>query len=176
MKFKKGAKRSTIAKSKQKARAKTKKRVIKKNTKTQKRISDKKRVERKEKQRAQRLNHESQKITNKQKQAIVEKANQVRESRNLELMGLYAMFKIVNKRDIEKTDRFKPEDIKKLCKKFLTVYEKMDEAKKKEFSPLIPLAEKKILQVDEYLKVEKQREKEEVKAEKAKKLVENAKK
>ena len=159
MKFKKGIKKAKINASRQKAKAKTKARKAKRNNKSIKKRSDKKRVERNEKRKAIILKNKEGKITNAKKTEIVNKANQVREQRRMELLGLAVMFKILNGRDIEKTDSFHPKDIKAMCEKFLKKYEKMDDAKKEEYKPLVPLAEKKIKQADLYLEQDKKIEK-----------------
>jgi len=95
------------------------------------------------------------KLTKAKKAQIVELANRARETRRMELLGLAVMFKIVNGRNIEETDKFSPADISKLCVSFLEKHKKMKKAEQQEFSPLLPLATRKIAQAKEYADTQK---------------------
>jgi len=114
--------------------------------------AEKKRAKRQEKKKEM---NKTGKLTRAKKAQIVEMANRARETRRMELLGMAVMFKIVNGRNIEETDKFSPADISKLCVSFLEKHKKMKKSEQQEFSPLVPLAMRKIQQAKEYAETQK---------------------
>jgi len=152
MKFKKGAKRAKVNAGKQKTKSKR----AKKQKKGRKIKTDKNRLKRKKKaSMIRRMGKDFRASKRRKAKKMISKIAEVNENRKNELLGMAVMFKIVKDREIEKTDQFKPNDIKKLCNDFLKKYKKMDEAKQIEFKPLVALAEKKIKQTEIYFDSEK---------------------
>jgi hypothetical protein len=129
-----------------------KKNIINKATTMQQKKIDKKRTGRDKKRKEKLLKTKEGRITNAKKNRAVKKANKILEVRRLELLGIAMIFKIVKGREIIKLDKFKPEDIKYLCESFLRKYRRMGAGDRKTYKPLVPLAEKKIKQAQEYFK------------------------
>lgn len=109
-----------------------------------KKPEDKKRIKREEKRKSLRLKNESNRMTKARQQEIVDQANRTVEIRKYELLGLGVIFKILNGRNIEDTDKFSPKLIGKMCQNFVDKYKKMSKEEKREFEPLVPLAQRKI--------------------------------
>jgi len=120
-----------------------------------KKTAEKQNKKRAEKRKSLRLKKESSKMTKAKQQEAVDRANKVREIRKYELLGLGVMFKILNGRDIKKTDKFSPEIIGKMCQDFLDKYKKMNKDEQKEFHPLVALAERKVESFKRYQEINK---------------------
>ena len=100
----------------------------------------------------------SAKSGQEQKQ-VLDRANRVMQIRELEIMGLKVMFKILNGREITDKDKFTPEKIGEMCEDFIKKHSKMNKEDQEEFKPLIPLAMAKVESVKRY-KTDKENAKE----------------
>lgn len=121
-----------------------------------KKTAEKQNKKRAEKRKKLKIETQSRRMTKAKQQEAVDRANKVKEIRHYELLGLAIMFKILNGRNIDdKKDKFSPEIIGKMCKDFLNKYKVMSEKEKKEFKPLVALAERKVDSLKRYKEINK---------------------